>query len=417
MTENASSAATVVPPRLSRRGIEAPASPIRRLTALADGARARGVHVHHLNIGQPDLPTVSAMRAAYRSYDETSVAYSPSQGTSALRSAWADAYARQGLHGTLAPIRADEVLITVGGSEALLFTIAALCDVGDAILVAEPYYTNYKGIAHMLGVDVVPLATTVRDGFAVRAEAVEAALQPSVRAVVLPSPGNPTGAVLDRPTLVALGEVARRHGITLVLDEVYREFVYRDDMPGVAPSALALEGCEDHVVVVDSVSKRFAACGARIGALVTRNRAVYDAALRFAQARLSPPTVDQHAAVAALGTDSAEMDAMIAEYRARRDYLVAALAEIPGVFAPCPDGAFYLVADLPVDDADAFCRFLLTDFEHQGETVMLAPAEGFYATPGQGRSQVRLAYVLEIPALQRAVACLHEGLRTFAARG
>lgn len=402
-------------PRLSTRGANAPASPIRRLTSLADGARSRGVHVHHLNIGQPDLPTVSAMRQAYRSFDAESVAYSPSQGTAELRRAWAAAYERQGLHGALPPVTADEVLITVGGSEALLFAIAALCDVGEAILVAEPYYTNYHGIAHLLGVDVVALQTDAADGFALDLGALAALLTPRVRAIVLPSPGNPTGAVLDRDQLEALGALARDHGVTLVMDEVYREFVYRDDMHGVAPSALALRGCEAHVVVIDSVSKRFAACGARIGALVTRNRAIYDAALRFAQARLSPPTVDQHAAVAALGTSGDEMDAMIREYRARRDYLLAALAAIPGVVASRPDGAFYLIADLPVDDADAFCRYLLQDFALDGETVMLAPAEGFYATPGRGRSQVRIAYVLEIPALERAVRCLAAGLGAYAA--
>lgn len=406
---------TPAPLRLSQRGITAPASPIRRLAALADAARARGVHVHGLNIGQPDLPTVAPMLQAYRTFDEPTLAYSPSQGTAELRTAWAAAYAAQGLQGSLAPVRPDEVLITVGGSEALLFAIAALCDIGEAILVAEPYYTNYKGISHLLGVDVVPLTTSVEDGFAVDPARLEAALTPAVRAIVLPSPGNPTGAVLDRATLQALGELAVRRGVALVLDEVYREFVYRDDMPGVAPSALSLPGCEQHVVVVDSVSKRFSACGARIGALVTRNRALYDAALRFAQARLSPPTIDQHAAVAALTTPSEAMAAMIAAYRDRRDFLVAALAAIPGVVAPRPDGAFYLIADLPVDDADAFCRFLLDDFEDQGETVMMAPAEGFYATPGLGRSQVRLAYVLEIPALERAVRCLAAGLRAYAA--
>lgn len=407
---------TPAPLRLSQRGITAPASPIRRLAALADAARARGVHVHGLNIGQPDLPTVAPMLQAYRTFDEKTLAYSPSQGTAELRTAWAAAYAAQGLHGSLAPVQPDEVLITVGGSEALLFAIAALCDMGEAILVAEPYYTNYKGISHLLGVDVVPLTTSVEDGFAVDPARVEAALTSAVRAIVLPSPGNPTGAVLDRATLQALGELAVRRGVALVLDEVYREFVYRDELPGVAPSALSLPGCEQHVVVVDSVSKRFSACGARIGALVTRNRGLYDAALRFAQARLSPPTIDQHAAVAALTTPSEEMAAMIAAYRDRRDYLVAALAAIPGVVAPRPDGAFYLIADLPVDDADVFCRFLLDEFEEQGETVMMAPAEGFYATPGLGRSQVRLAYVLEIPALERAVRCLDAGLRAFAAR-
>ncbi len=397
---------------LSQRGRLAPASPIRRLASLADGARARGVHVHHLNIGQPDLPTVSAMRQAYRSYDCATVAYSPSQGTAELRAAWADAYNGQGLPGALAPITADDVLITVGGSEALQLVFAAACDVGDAIMVAEPYYTNYRGVAHLLGIEVVSVATAVTDGFAIDVAAMEAALTPAVRAIVLSSPGNPTGAVSDRPTLEALGALAVRRDLLLVLDEVYREFVY--DGSGVAPSALAIAGAEQHVAVIDSVSKRFSACGARVGALVTRNRALFDVCVRFAQARLSPPTVDQAAVLAALQAPFDEVYASIAVYKRRRDVLIAALREIPGVVAPCPAGAFYLIADLPVADADAFCRFLLERFDHHGETVMLAPAEGFYRTPGAGRSQVRIAYVLEEAALLRAVDCLREGLRAYA---
>ena len=400
-------------PQLSRRGRDAPASPIRRLSALADSARARGVHVHHLNIGQPDLATVPAMMAAYRTFPDASVVYSPSQGTPELRAAWAAAYNRNGLAGTLAPCRADDVLITVGGSEALLFAFAAVCDVGDAIMVAEPYYTNYHGIAHLLGVEVVAVATSVDDGFRVHPQAVAAAMRPNVRAIVLPSPGNPTGAVLDADTLTALLAIAKSNDCFLITDEVYREFVYDAGPGAVAASALAIVGGEDYVIVVDSVSKRFAACGARIGALVTRNSDIYAAALRFAQARLSPPTVDQYAALAALTTPSPLMDAMIAEYRARRDALMLMLAAVPGVVAPCPAGAFYLIADLPVDDADHFCRYLLTTFSHDGETVMLAPAEGFYVTPGAGRSQVRIAYVLEIPSLHRAVACLAAGLQAY----
>ena len=405
-----------MPAPLSNRARLAPASPIRRLAALADGARARGVHVHHLNIGQPDLPTSPAMVAAYRAYDATTIAYSPSQGTPALRAGWAEAYRRQGLHGALPPVTADQVMITVGGSEALLFAFAAACDVGDAVLVAEPYYTNYRGIAHILGVEVVSLPTRVEDGFALHLEDVQAALTPNVRAIVLPSPGNPTGRVLDRATLDALGALAVERDVLLVLDEVYREFVYDDDLTGLAPSALAIAGAEEHVVIIDSVSKRYSACGARIGALITRNATFYDACLRFAQARLSPPTVDQEAALAALQAPDEELRPSIAEYRRRRDALIEGLRAIPGVRAPCPAGAFYLVAELPVDDADAFCRFLLTDFAHRGETVMLAPAEGFYATPGKGRSEVRIAYVLELDALRRAVECLAAGLQAWAAR-
>lgn len=407
-------------PQLSRRAIDAPASPIRRLTPHADAARARGVHVHHLNIGQPDIPTSSTMRAAYRAYAEEVVAYSPSQGTLSLRRALAGYCAESGLHGALAPVTPDEILVTVGGSEALLFTIAAACDPGQAVLVAEPYYTNYHGFAHLLGCAVVPLPTHAADAFAVRPEAVRRALaeNPNIRAFVVPSPGNPTGAVLTAADLQAIGEICLQAGVFFVVDEVYREFVYRDDMRGgVAPSVLATPGLEQIAVVIDSVSKRYSACGARVGCLITRNAALYAACLKFAQARLSPPTVDQFAAEAAVRTPAAEMRANIAAYAARRDVVVAGLNAIEGVSCPQPDGAFYLVADLPVDDAEAFCRFLLDDFALDGETVMLAPAEGFYATPGAGKHQVRVAYVLDIPDLQRAVRILEAGLQAWAARG
>ncbi len=407
-------------PQLSRRAVDAPASPIRRLVPHADAARSRGIYVHHLNIGQPDISTSSTMRAAYRAYSEEVVAYSPSQGTASLRSALASYCATNQLHGAMPPVTADQILVTVGGSEALLFAVAAACDPGDAILVAEPYYTNYHGFAHLLGCGVVPMVTSAAEGFAVRAERVAAALasNPQIRAFVVPSPGNPTGAVLSHDDLVAIGGICKMFGVFFVVDEVYREFVYRDDLRGgVAPSVLAVPGLEQVAVVIDSVSKRYSACGARVGCLVTRNPAFYAACLKFAQARLSPPTVDQFAAEAAVRTPAAEMLANIAAYRARRDVVVTGLNAIEGVSCPQPDGAFYLVADLPVVDAEAFCRFLLDEFDLDGETVMLAPAEGFYSTPGAGRHQVRVAYVLDIPALRRCLVILAAALKAWAARG
>ncbi|MDC0720114.1 pyridoxal phosphate-dependent aminotransferase [Nannocystis bainbridge] len=408
-------------PSLSRRGLDAPASPIRRLTPYADQARARGVTVHHLNIGQPDLATVQPMLAAYQAYDERVVAYSPSEGYLAYRTALAEHY--NGLDAARGggPITPDQILVTVGGSEALLFAIAAMCDVGDQILVAEPYYTNYRGFSHLLGVEVVPVSTHARDSFAVPAERVRAAITPKTRAFIIPSPGNPTGMVLSAADLAALGEVCVQAGIFFVADEVYREFVYPDEPAAAdalprAPSVLAVPGLAEHAVMIDSVSKRYSACGARVGCLVTRNAALYSACLRFAQARLSPPTVDQHAALAALRTPVAEMRAMVDEYRARRDLIVAGLNAIPGVSCPTPTGAFYLITDLPVADAEDFCIFMLRDFDLGGETMMMAPAEGFYATPGLGKNQVRIAYVLGRDKLARCLEILRAGLEAYSRR-
>lgn len=402
-------------PTLSRRGATAPASPIRRLNPYAVAARARGITVHHLNIGQPDLPTSSQMRKAYRDFDAEVLAYSPSHGTPTMRAAWADYYNRNALVGEAPEITPAQVLVTVGGSEALLFALATICDPGDNVVVAEPYYTNYRGFAHLLGIDVVAVPTHVEDDFALPPERVAAACNARTRALVLTSPGNPTGAVLRAEQLAALGQVCVERGLFLISDEVYREFVY-DDLQ-IAPSALAHPELAAHVVVTDSVSKRYSACGARVGCLVTRNAELYASALCFAQARLSPPTVDQFAAEAALRTPAAETRAVVEEYRRRRDAAVAGLRSIPGVSCSVPAGAFYLIADLPVRDASDFCMFLLRDFDLAGETVMLAPAEGFYATPGAGRNQVRVACVLKVPVLRRCIEILRAALPAFAARG
>jgi len=414
-------------PTLSRRGATAPSSPIRRLTPYADAAKARGVVVHHLNIGQPDLHTVSPMRAAYARFADEVIAYSPSEGYLYYRKALAAYYDQ--LTGDAPPIDPSQILVTVGGSEALLFTIAAACDPGDEILVAEPYYTNYAGFSHMLGVGVVPVATHASESFAIPADRVRAAITPRTRAFVVPSPGNPTGMVLSAEELRALGRVCQDANIFFVVDEVYREFVYPDppvpgDSPGLAlglapclaPSVLAIPELAAHAVMIDSVSKRYSACGARVGCLVTRNPAFYAACLKFAQARLSPPTVDQFAAAAALQTPQPEMQAMIDAYRARRDLIVAGLNQIPGVSCKTPTGAFYLVTELPVADAEDFCIFMLRDFNLAGETVMMAPAEGFYATPGAGRQQVRIAYVLAPDKLTRCLEILRAGLSAYAQR-
>ncbi len=356
------------------------------------------------------------MLDAYRNFDHRTVAYSPSQGFAEYRVALAAYYNNPAIVRDQSEITPDQVLVTVGGSEALLFTIAATCDVGDEIVVAEPYYTNYGGFAHMLSVGVKPLTTLASERFAIPAERVAAAIGPRTRAVVIPTPGNPTGAVLRHEDLVAIAEVCRARDVFLLVDEVYREFIYPkqpDSGQHVAASILGVAGMDEHAVVIDSVSKRYSACGARVGNLVTRNPALYAACLKFAQARLSPPTVDQVAAMAALSTPKEVMQDMVAEYRQRRDALVAGLRTIPGVSCPTPDGAFYLVADLPVEDAEAFCIFLLRDFDLDGETVMMAPANGFYATPNTGNNQVRIAYVLGVKRLHRCIEILRAGLQAF----
>jgi aspartate aminotransferase len=406
----------MVQPRLAERGQTAPASPIRRLRPFAVQAERRGVHVHHLNIGQPDLPTPQVMLDAYRGFDADVVAYSPSEGHDAYREDLAASYAELDLHGQ-APVRADQIVVTTGGSEALIFAIAAVCDPGDQLLVAEPYYTNYRGMAHILGVGVTALTTHVDQGFRIDPAAVEAALTAQTRAFVLTSPGNPTGAVVAREDLLAIADICRERGIFLIADEVYRDFVYTEDGSlDHAATALGLPDFDEHAIVIDSVSKRYSACGARIGCLISRNPAVVAAAIRFAQARLSPPTVDQLAAHAALSTPRRWLREAITTYRLRRDALIAGLRTIEGVQVPTPRGAFYLIADLPVTDAEAFATFLLREFELDGETVMLAPAEGFYASPGLGRSQVRIAYVLDVPKLERCVEILRAGLAAWQAR-
>jgi aspartate aminotransferase len=392
----------MAPPALSSRGRDAPASPIRKLAPLADAARARGIVVHHLNIGQPDIETPPAMVTAYQRYDEKVLAYAPSDGFRAYRDKLARYYSELAAQGDGEPVGADDIVVTVGGSEAILFAIAAACDPGDEIVVCEPYYTNYGGFSHLLGVRVKPVTTSAREGYRIDPRAVAAAMSERTRALVVPTPGNPTGVILSRPELEALAAVCRERGMFFICDEVYRDFVYDAPDGSRAPSLLGLAGFGEHAVVVDSVSKRYSACGARVGAMVTRNRALREAALRFGQARLSPATVDQYAAMAALDTPPAYFREVVREYRARRDALVAGLHGI-GVECITPAGAFYLMATLPVDDSDEFCRFLLEDFSLDGETVMLAPGTGFYATPGLGHDEARIAYVLDRDRLARSV--------------
>lgn len=397
----------------SQRGLTAPASPIRRLTPFADAAKQRGVQVLHLNIGQPDVATPRSVLDAYHAFDDKVLAYGASEGSLAYRQALADYYNGLGAPAGGAAIAAEDVVVTTGGSEALLFAIAATCDPGDELLVSEPYYPNYLGFAHLLAVAVNPVTTYGDRGFALSAADIAAALTPRTRAVVLSSPGNPTGTVLSSRELREIAQLCKDRGLFFICDEVYRDFVYDDEVREggqTSPTLLAQPGFEQCAIVVDSVSKRYSACGARVGCMVTRNAQVRAAVIKFAQARLSPPVVDMLAAQAALSTPPAELAAVAQEYKRRRDALVAGLNTIPGVSARTPQGAFYLVVQLPVDDAERFCVFLLRDFAVEGATVMLAPADGFYASPGLGKREVRAAYVLEEAKLRRACEILRAAL-------
>jgi len=382
-----------------------PASPIRKLAPYADAARRRGVRVLHLNIGQPDLPTPEAMRNRLADAPEV-LAYTPSGGTAEYLEALRGYYAGIGFD-----LGDAELLATTGGSEAISFALFATTSVGDQVLVCEPYYTNYASYATMAGVELVPLPTRGEDGFHLPpVEAWEAAITPRTRAVLLCNPNNPTGTVYTREEVERVGELCRKHDLFLLSDEVYREFVYDG---GKATSALELPGLERHVIVVDSLSKRFSACGVRLGCLATRNPEIHQAVLRMAQGRLSPPGLAQLVATGMSEVPGDYFASVREEYTARRDALFDGLTAIPGVFLRKPEGAFYVVARLPVDDADAFAQFLLERFELDGETVMVAPAAGFYATSGLGRDEVRIAYVLNREDLGRAVRILGAGLDAY----
>ncbi len=382
-----------------------PASPIRRLVPYADQAKARGTHVHHLNIGQPDIATPRPMIEAYRNYDESVLAYGPSQGLPEMRKAVSDYY--KALDFDIEP---EHVSTTVGGSEAVCFAIDTVADPGDEILVFEPFYANYLGFAVSGGAKIVPIETSADNGFHLPTdEAIEAKIGPKTRAVIICSPGNPTGTIYSKQEMDRIGAIAEKHDLYIISDEVYREFAY----DGVtATSALSLSCADDRVILIDSVSKRYSACGARIGFVITRSAAINDAIMRMCFARLCPATVDQLAAIAAYKTPQSYFDEVVAEYTRRRDVLVEGLNAI-GIKTYKPEGAFYTVATFPVKSCDHFAQWLLTDFSHEGETVMMAPASGFYGTPGLGENQARIAYVLEVPALQASVRILKAALQAY----
>lgn len=396
-------------PSISRKAHDMPASPIRKLVPFAEAAKKAGRKVYHLNIGQPDIETPEVVRTKMQQLDLKIVEYSNSEGIAAYRQGLAHYYASKSIQ-----VGAENIMVTTGGSEALVFAFMTCFDPGDEVIIPEPFYANYNGFAVMAGVKVVPVMSHIETGFALPPIAeFEKLITPRTKGILICNPGNPTGYLYSREELEQLREVVLKHGLFLMADEVYREFAY----DGASPySIMQLEGLEDHAIMIDSVSKRYSMCGARIGALITRNRLVMAAALKFAQARLSPPTFGQMASLYALDTPSSYFDAVVDEYVSRRDILVDGLNAIPGVICPKPKGAFYCIAQLPIDNADTFCQWMLESFHLNNETVMMAPATGFYSRPEPGLQQVRLAYVLNQDALKAAIRCLEEALKVYPGR-
>lgn len=393
-------------PKISQKAIEMPASPIRKLVPYAEKAKSLGRKVYHLNIGQPDIETPQGVLDHLKKLDLKVIEYSHSAGFESYRKGLAGYYAGFGIS-----LTHEQIMITTGGSEALTFAMQTCLDEGDEIIIPEPFYANYNGFATAAGIKVVPVTSSIENNFALPPIAdFEKLITPKTKAILICNPGNPTGYLYSRGELETLRDIVKKHDLFFFADEVYREFCYDGATPH---SALQLEGIEQNVIVVDSVSKRYSMCGARIGALVTRNTEVMANALKFAQARLSPPTFGQIAGEVALQTPSSYFDAVAAEYVQRRDILVDGLNTIPGVVCPKPKGAFYAIAQLPIDDSDRFCQWILEDFEYNNQTVMMAPATGFYATKGLGKQEVRLAYVLEKEALINAVECLRKALEVY----
>ena len=387
------------------RGFQA--SPIRRLSPYARAAKEKGIKVYHLNIGQPDIKSPKEAIEAIRSYPNDIIAYGESDGDLALRKALVKYYKDY----VDVDINVDDILITTGGSEAILFSLMTLCDPGDEIIVPEPYYTNVHSFARMANVSIVPVTSTLEDNFALPPLGlIEERITSKTRAILLNSPNNPTGHIYSPKELEIIIGMCRDHDIFLIADEVYREFCYDNQK---FTSVLKFTDCSERIICIDSVSKRFSMCGARVGALICRNRNVIRETLKLSQARLCSPTVEQYASLAAFGAPPAYLESVKAEYEKRRNFIVKALRSIPGVKCSRPNGAFYLIARLPVEDAEDFSIFMLRDFSYNGETVMLAPAEGFYESKDLGRDQVRIAYVLNTEDLEKACICLKEGLKAY----
>lgn len=399
----------VAMPKISLRGQQMPPSPIRKLNPFADQAKANGVEVFHLNIGQPDIETPPATMEAVRNFDEKVLAYSPSEGFASYREALAEYYQKNNI-----PVDASEIIVTTGGSEAISFALNACLNPGDEIIIPEPFYANYNGFSIASGVNVVPISSSIETGFALPPiEEFEKSITERTKAIMICNPNNPTGYLYTEEELLVLKDICLKYDLFLFSDEAYREFCY-DGLKH--KSVLSIEGLEEHAILLDTISKRYSACGARIGALVTKNKEVYSAVLKFAQARLSPPTLEQVLAEAATKLPEDYFDEVLASYQSRRDVLVERLNAMEGVFCPKPKGAFYAVASLPIDNAEKFCQWILSDFHHEHKTVMLAPGNGFYATPGLGEKEVRMAYVLNEDRIHQAMDALEAALKAYASK-
>ena len=393
-------------PKIALRGEQMPPSPIRKLVPFAEAAKKRGTKVYHLNIGQPDIETPKAVMDAVRHTDMKVLEYSHSAGFESYRKKLVEYYKRNNID-----VNHNQIIVTTGGSEAILFGVMSCMDPDDEIIIPEPFYANYNGFAISAGVKVVPIPSSIDTGFALPPiEAFEKAITARTKAIMICNPNNPTGYLYSMEELEILRDICIKHDLFLFSDEAYREFCY-DGRKHI--SALSIPGLENHAILMDTISKRYSACGGRIGAFITRNQQVLDAAMKFAQARLSPPSFAQILGEAAVDLPLNYFDEVHAEYNSRRDLLVKRLNAMDGVFCPNPGGAFYAMAKLPVEDTEVFCQWLLEDFSHDGATVMMAPAAGFYATKGQGKDEVRLAYVLNLEDINHAMDCLEAALKVY----
>lgn len=393
-------------PKVSIKGQQMPESPIRKLVPFAEIAKKKGHKVYHLNIGQPDIKTPEVALEAVKKADISVLEYSHSAGFESYRTKLSQYYKNHGL-----PIDTQDIIITTGGSEALLFAMGSTMDAGDEIIIPEPFYANYNGFSTASGVKVVPVISGIETGFALPPiEAFEKLITPKTKAILICNPGNPTGYLYSQEEILKLAEIVKKYDLFLIADEVYREFIYDGDKHF---SVMNVPGLEEHAIMIDSVSKRYSMCGARIGCIVSKNKEVMATAMKFAQARLSPPTYAQIASEAALETPQSYFDAVISEYKDRRDTLITELNKIEGIKVATPKGAFYCIAKLPIDNADKFAQWLLESYDLNGETVMVAPAAGFYSTPNVGLDEVRIAYVLKKDDLIKSVKILKEALNTY----
>ena len=396
-------------PKISNKGKLMPESPIRKLVPYSEIAKKKGHKVYHLNIGQPDIKTPEVALEAVKNFDIKILEYSHSAGIESYRTKLSQFYKDQGL-----PINFEDIIITTGGSEALLFTMGSTMDQGDEVIIPEPFYANYSGFSTASGANIVPVISSIDTGFALPPIAeFEKLITPRTKAILICNPGNPTGYLYSQEEIMQLAELVKKHDLFLIADEVYREFTYDGD---IHYSIMNIPGLEENAIMIDSVSKRYSMCGARIGCLVSKNKELMATAMKFAQARLSPPTFEQIASEAALDTPKSYFDEVISEYRERRDTLISELKKIEGVKVSTPKGAFYCIAELPIDNADYFAQWLLETYDLNGETVMVAPGAGFYSTPGVGLNQVRIAYVLKKEDLITSVRILKEAITVYNAK-